>query len=105
MVAWVLKFAVVHGPVRYQGLVMSQCPKAVLPAPPRQREVFHVSSGLPDVEQGLDRRPEQIGDAREGSSVTMDSGACAPRPAKLGAVIAAVKNAARRVGALRIVRP
>ena len=33
----VLELAVAHGPVRYQDLVMSQCPKAVPPKPPRQR--------------------------------------------------------------------
>ena len=61
-----------------------------------QTGLFDVSSGLENVEKDLGSCPEQIVDARKGSGVTIASGVCAPRLAKPGAVLVAVKNAARR---------
>ena len=61
--------------------------------------LFDVSSGLEDVAESLGGRPEYIGDARKSRSVATASSACATGPAKPGAVLAAVKNAARRAGA------
>ena len=42
-----------------------------------QSWLFDVSSGMEDVEHGVDGRAEQVADAREGSGVAIASGASA----------------------------
>ena len=45
--------------------------------PPVKLGLFDVSSGMEDVEHGVDGRAEQVDDAREGSGVAIASGASA----------------------------